>query len=86
MDLSLLVDVGSIATILGLIIAVVELYLNQRKAKKGLELNKQYLLNLSKLVESHIKRQESQQQLEKDKFEWQKLRDVAKTLWGLIQE
>ena len=72
MNLSLFVDVGSIVTIAGLVIVVVELYLNQRKAKKELELSKQYLQNLSKLVESHIKRQESQQQLEKNKLALEK--------------
>lgn len=84
MNLSLFVDVGSIVTIAGLVIAVVELYLNQRKAKKELELSKQYLQNLSKLVESHIKRQESQQQLEKDKFAWKKLKDFAKALGDYV--
>jgi len=69
---SIIVAIGTLAG------AVLKLYLNQRKTRKEIELGKQYLQTLSKLVQSHIKRQESQQQLEKDKHEWKKLKDLAK--------
>jgi len=69
---SIIVTIGTLAG------AVLKLYLELRKAQKELELSKQYLKTLSKLFQSHIKRQESQQQLEKDKHEWQKLKDLAK--------
>jgi len=82
MPLSELDYVGMAVPIVSLAIAFLKLYLDQRKVKKELELSKQYLKTLSKLVESHQK----SQQLEKDKFEWQKLKDIAKGLWGFIKE
>ena len=78
MGLSLADYVSIIVTIGTLAGAVLKLYLELRKAQKELELSKQYLKTLSKLVQSHIKRQESQQQFEKDKHEWKKLKDLAK--------
>jgi len=82
------VEIGSIITsitaLIGLIIAFVKLYLDQRKTRKEIELSKQYLQALSKLVESHIKSQESQQQIEKQKLEWKKMTDIGKTLWKLV--
>lgn len=79
MDLSAL-DIGSLVAIVGLIVTVLKLYLDQRKARKEIELSKQYIQTLSKLVESYMKSQESQQQLEKQKLDWQKLKDTAKAL------
>lgn len=71
----------SVVTLIGVIIAFAKLYLDQRKSKKEIELSKQYLKSLSKLVESHIKSQETQQQIERQKLNWQMLKDVGKTLW-----
>ena len=86
MSLSL-VEIGSIitniATIIGLIIAFAKLHLDQQKSKEEIELSKQYLKSLSQLVESHVKSQESQQQIEKDRLNWQKLKDAGKALWEL---
>jgi len=86
MSLSL-VEIGSIitniATIIGLIIAFAKLHLDQQKFKKEIELSKQYLKSLSKLVESHIKSQETQEQIEKQKLNWQIVKDVGKVLWEL---
>ena len=80
-------DIGSIitniATIIGLIIAFAKLHLDQQKSKKGIELSKQYLKSLSQFVESHIRSQASQQQIEKDRLNWQKLKDAGKALWEL---
>lgn len=74
-------DIGSITAIVSLAIAVVKLYLDQRKAKKERQLQKEYLLTLSQLVKSL----ESQQQLEKEKLQWDKLTGIGKTL-GWIAE
>lgn len=88
MSLSL-AEIGSIVTstaaIIGLIIAFVKLYLDQRKTRKEVELSKQYLKALSKLVESHIRSQESQQQIQKRKFEWDQIKDIGKALWEYIK-
>jgi len=78
-------NVGTVIAIASLIVTVVKLYLDQRKSRKEIELSKQYVQTLSKLVESHIKSQESQQQLEKQRFDWQKLKDIAKGLWELAK-
>jgi len=86
------VEVGSIitsiATLIGVIIALVKLHLDQQKftkemelSKKEMELSKQYLKNLSQLVESHIRSQTSQQQIEREKLNWQQLKDIGKALW-----
>lgn len=71
----------SVATLIGVIIVFAKLYLDQRKSKKEIELSKQYLKSLSKLVESHIRSQETQQQIERQKLNWQILKDVGKALW-----
>ena len=80
-----LIDIASVVAIVGLAISVITLYLNQRKTKKDLELAKEYIQLLSKLVESYRKGIESQQQLEKDKFEWRKLETLGKALWGVVK-
>jgi len=80
-----LVDIGSIVAIVGLAIAVLKLYLEHRKAKKDLKLAKEYLQILTRLVESYKKGTESRQQLEKQRFEWQKLETTGKALWGLFK-
>lgn len=77
MDLSSF-DVVSLVAILGLIITVVKLYLNQRKAKKDIELSKRGLEILSRLVEAYRKGQESRQQLEREKLEFERWKAVAK--------
>lgn len=78
-------EIGSIltstATLIGAIIAFAKLYLDQQKSKREIELSKQYLKSLSKLVESHIRNQETQKQTEKQKLNWQILKDVGKALW-----
>jgi len=73
----------SIGTLLTVIIAFAKLYLDQQKSKKEIELSKQYLKSLSELVESHIRSQETQQQIEKQKLNWQMLKDIGKALWEL---
>lgn len=77
--------VTSIATLIGVIIAFTKLYLDQQKSKKDIELSKQYLKSLSKLVESHIRSQETQQQIERENLNWQKLKDIGKALWELAK-
>jgi len=80
-----LIDIGSLIAVVGLATSVVTLYFNQRKTKKDLELAKEYIHVLSKLVESYRKGIESQQQFEKDKFEWRKLETLGKALWGIVK-
>jgi hypothetical protein len=78
MDLSSF-DVASLVAISGLIITVVKLYLDQRKAKRDIELSKRGLEILSRLIEAYRKGQESQQQIEREKLELEKWKAVAKT-------
>jgi hypothetical protein len=77
-----LIDIISGIAIVGLIITVIKLYLEQRKAKKDLELSKEYLKTLSELVKSL----ESQQQLEKEKLQWDRLTGIGKTLGWLYEK
>lgn len=77
----LFIDIGSLIAIAGLIFAVINLYLEQRKAKKELELSKEYLKTLSDIVKSL----QVQQQLEKEKLQWDRLRDIGKALGWLIE-
>lgn len=83
--MSELIDIGSSVAIIGLIISVITLYLNQRKTKKELGLTKEYIKVLSQLVESYKKGLESQHQLEKQKFQWKQLESIGKAL-GWIAE
>lgn len=80
-------EVGSVLTsvvvLISVIIAFAKLYLDQKKSKREIELSKQYLKSLSKLVESHIRSQETQKQIETQKLNWQILKDVGKALWEL---
>jgi len=78
MDLSP-VDYGTIAAIVGLVITVLKLYLDQRKAKADIELSKRGLQILSRLVETYKRGQESQQALEREKLEFERWKAVAKT-------
>lgn len=84
-----LVEIGSIVTsitaLVGMIISFVKLYLDQRRTQKEVELTVKYLRELSKFVESNIRKQETQQQIEKEKLEWNKIRDVGKALWELVK-
>jgi hypothetical protein len=77
MDLSP-VDYGTIAAIVGLVITVLKLYLDQRKAKADIELSKRGLQILSRLVETYKRGQESQQALEREKLEFERWKAVAK--------
>lgn len=79
------VEVGSIVTsiaaLVGSVATFVKLYLDQRKTKKEVELTVKYLRELSRFVESNIKAHESQQQIKREEFEWQKVKDIGKGLW-----
>lgn len=85
MEPILQVGIGSIVSILSLIVVVIRLYLNQRKTKKDVELTKRGLAILSELVDSLRGFQESGLQLEREKLElkkreqeWSKFKDIAK--------
>jgi len=83
--MSELIDVGSIVAIIGLVISVVTLYLNQRKTRKELELTKEYIKVLSQLVESYKKGLEAQQELENRKLLWQQLKGFGKALGWIVE-
>jgi len=76
---------GSIVAIIGLVLSVITLYLNQRKTKKELELTKEYIKVLSKLVESYKRGLEEQKELENRKLLWQQLEGFGRAL-GWIAE
>jgi Co/Zn/Cd efflux system component len=78
-------DIGSIIAIIGLVVAVLKLYLEQRKAKKDLELAKEYLHTLSELVKSYKIGVQSLQQLEKEKLQWDTLKSFGKALGWVIE-
>lgn len=80
-----LIDIGSAIAIIGLVISVITLYLNQRKTRKELELAKEYVHVLSSLVESYKKSIVSQQRLGKEKLEWDKLKTIGKALGWMIE-
>lgn len=89
MALSVLDYLGIIVPIATLTIAVTKLYLQQRKARKEIELSKQGLKVLSRLVEAYQKGQASQLQLQKDIVELEKWKAAAKTLgwiWERVEE
>ncbi len=80
-----LLDIGSVVAIVGLAITVIKLYLEQRKAKKDIELSKQGLKVLSRLVESYEKGQKSQLELEKRKLELETWKSAAKAFGWLLE-
>ena len=77
----LLLDIGSVVTIVGLVLAVLKLYLEQRKANREREFEKEYLRTLSELVKS----MQTQQQAEKEQFQWNRLRDIGKMFGWIIE-
>jgi len=85
MALSVLDYMGIIVPIATLTIAVLKLYLEQRKARREIELSKQGLRVLSRLVEAYQKGQTSQLQLQKDRLEFEKWKSAAKA-FGWIWE
>jgi len=72
--------VGIIVSVATLAVAVLKLYLDLRKAKQEAELSKRYLQHLTKLIESQM----SKEQLEREKFEWDRLRDIGKALGWIL--
>jgi len=86
---SIILDIGSVVAIVGLAITVVKLYLEQRRARRDIELSKQGLKILSRLVETYQKGQESQLQLQKQKLEFEKFKSAAKAvgwIWERMEE
>jgi hypothetical protein len=61
MPLSEIDYVGIIVPIISLAVAVLKLYLDQRKVRREIEISKQGIMILSQLVESYKKGQESTQ-------------------------
>lgn len=77
-------DYGTIVAVVGLVITVVKLYLDQRKARADIELSKRGLEILSSIVTAYKRGQESQQALEKEKLEFQRWKVLAKAAgWAL---
>jgi len=85
MPLSELDYVGIIVPIVSLAIAVLKLYLNQRKARREIEISKQGIMILSQLVESYEKGQESTQQLEREKFVFEQWKAAAKAIGWIFE-
>lgn len=77
MDLSLF-DYGTIVAIASLIVAIIGLYLEHRKDRSDIELSKQGLKVLSKLVQSYERGQESQKQLQQERLQFEKWKSLAK--------
>jgi len=86
MPLSELEYVGMAVSIGSLAIAVLKLYLNQRKARKEIEISKQGIMLLSQLVESYKAGQESAQQLERERFAFEQWRSTAKALGWIFEQ
>lgn len=79
-----LLDYGTIVAIIGLVITVVKLYLDRRRARSDIELSKRGLEILSRLVTAYKRGQESQQALEKEKLDLEKWKALAKAAgWAL---
>ena len=85
MPLSELDYVGIIVPIISLAVAVLKLYLDQRKAKREIEMSKQGIVILSQLVESYKKGQESAQQLEREKFAFEQWKTAAKAIGWIFE-
>jgi hypothetical protein len=77
LDLSLF-DYGTIVAIASLIVAIIGLYLEHRKDRSDIELSKQGLKVLSKLVQSYERGQESQKQLQQERLQFEKWKSLAK--------
>lgn len=80
-----LIDIGSLIAIVGLVISVITLYFNQRKTKKELDLAKEYVQTLSRLVESYKMSMRTQQELQKEEFNWEKLKSIGKALGWIVE-
>jgi hypothetical protein len=85
MALSELDYVGIIVPIVSLAVAVFKLYLDQRKARREIEMSKQGIMILSQLVESYKKGQESAQQLEREKFAFEQWKAAAKAIGWIFE-
>lgn len=85
MPLSELDYMSIIVPIISLAIAILKLYLDQRKAKKEIAISKQGITILSQLVESYKKGQESTQQLEKEKLAFEQWKAAAKAIGWIFE-
>jgi len=85
MPLSELDYVGIIVPIISLAIAVLKLYLDQRKARKEIDISKKGIVILSQFIESYKKGQESAQQLEREKFAFEQWKAAAKTIGWVFE-
>jgi len=80
MPLSELDYVGIAVPIISLTIAVLKLYLDERQARKEIEMSKQGLVVLSQLVKSYEKGRDSALQLEREKLEFERWKAAAKAI------
>ena len=71
-------DYGIMVAIASLVVAIIGLYLEHRKDRSDIELSKQGLQVLSKLVESYERGQESQKQLQQERLQFEKWKSLAK--------
>ena len=81
------VEIGSLlanaATVASVVVAFLKLRSDQQKSRREIELSKKYLKSLSELVQAHTRSQDSQQELEIERLNWQKLTDLGKALWAV---
>lgn len=77
-------DYGTIVAIASLLVAIIGLYLEHRKDRSDIELSKQGLRVLSKLVESYEKGQESQRQLQQERLQFEKWKSLAKAAGWIL--
>jgi len=82
-DLSPL-DYGTIVAIASLVVAIIGLYLEHRKDRSDIELSKQGLEVLSKLVQSYERGQESQRQSQQEKLQFEKWKSLAKAAGWIL--
>lgn len=76
---------GIIVPLVSLALAVLKLYLDQRRTKREIEISKQGIMILSRLVESYKKGQESMQQLEREKLAFERWKAAAKAIGWIFE-
>ena len=76
---------GIIVPLVSLALAVLKLYLDQRRTKREIEISKQGIMILSRVVESYKKGQESMQQLEREKLAFERWKAAAKAIGWIFE-
>jgi hypothetical protein len=77
-------DYGTLVAFASLVLAIIGLYLQHRKDRSDIEMSKQGIEVLSKLVESYQKGQQTQQQLQQEILQFEKWKSLAKAAGWLL--